>query len=326
MSQEQKSKPQAFPWSSSANWSQLKFRANLLKSIRHYFDEQGVLEVQTPLLSQGVATDPQIEAFKIELNPLVYLQTSPEFAMKRLLCAHGEDIYQICPAFRQQELGAHHNPEFTMLEWYRVNWTLEQLIEEVLKVLALGLGVQSVEYLTYQEAFLQHSAIDPLAISLQALNQYIQKEGLWTDKEALSYSQCLDLVFSHYVAPKLGRSGWCVLHEFPVSMAALAKLGQNQTGHTIARRFEVFFQGKELANGYDELQCPQTHLERFKADIEFRKAHHQWTPQLDERLLAALQEGLPQCVGVAMGLDRLLMLSQKLTNIAQTMAFDFSRA
>lgn len=311
-------------WQPSAALPALQARAELLGSLRAFFHQRAVLEVETPLLASAPVTDPNIDAYSLAGIEL-YLQTSPEYAMKRLLAAGSGPIYQICKAFRRGEQGSRHNPEFSMLEWYRPGLSLEALMDEVAELLILVLGDRPVRRVSYGQLFAEVLGLDiyrtPDA-DLCILAQ--QRHGI--DGALLDRDSALDLLFSHDIEPALGRTDFCFVDNFPASQAALAKLGRDDSGNIIARRFEVFINGLELANGYDELSDADEQAQRFNRDGERRRERGQAVPPQDVNLLAALQAGLPDCTGVALGLDRLLMLKLGASSLSEVLAFPIDRA
>ncbi|MBD2858063.1 EF-P lysine aminoacylase GenX [Spongiibacter sp. KMU-158] len=316
-------------WQPTASIDALKQRAALLNAIRGYFAERGVMEVETPLLASAPVTDPNIEAIATE-NPLggehpLWLQTSPEFAMKRLLVAGSGAIYQICKAFRRGESGARHNPEFTMLEWYRPELSLNELMDEVAGVIALALGdFPAVNKLSYRQVFKQYLNIDPhtaSAAELAGLARQHLDVGFDSDDPDL----WLQLLMSSVIEPALPAQNISMIYEFPATQAALAKIEDDDTGQPVARRFEAFYRGMELANGYDELQDASELIRRISRDHAQRQAAGQSRPPIDRYLLKAMQSGLPNCVGVAMGFDRLAMLACQAGRIDEVIAFPVSR-
>jgi lysyl-tRNA synthetase class 2 len=284
--------------------------------------------VETPLLGTTVAPDRQLEPFKTRYCLGTqswdrFLQTSPEFAMKRLLAAGAGPIYQICKAFRNGEQGKRHNPEFTLLEWYRPDWPLAKLIAEVNALLQTILTTPTAQYETYQGIFERYCGFDPHAITLTALIQEVKTQG-WGNPSELSLDKdgWLDYLFSFMIQPQLGWDAPLVVQDFPASQAALAQLKPYRSGYWVAQRFEVFIQGLELANGYYELQDNVEQTQRFEASLAERLAQGKMGFPLDQRLLAALAYGLPACSGVALGLDRLLMLALGASTIAEVISFD----
>jgi lysyl-tRNA synthetase class 2 len=325
-------------WRPSATLDALQLRATLLARLRGYFAGQGVLEVETPLLASAGATDPHIPSFTLadtEPSPgrhgeaRRYLNTSPEFAMKRLLAAGVGPIYQVCKAFRRGEQGRHHNPEFTLLEWYRPGFDDHRLMQDVaalLGVLAEGIReLGSVEYLSYQDCFQQQLGLNPHTATAQALRDCAQRRGLpevcgLADEDRDGW---LDLLMSHSIQPQLGRGHPCFVYDYPASQAALARVRPGDPA--VAERFELFIDGIELANGFHELQDADEQRARFEADLAQRRAEGLETVTIDERLLAALEAGLPACAGVALGLDRLQMVLTGETQLRDVLAFDYER-
>lgn len=305
-------------WQPSATVETLKARAELYSSVRAFFLAHDVLEVETPVLSVHATVDRHIESFSSSGR---WLQTSPEFAMKRLLCAGSGPIYQISKVFRQEESGRYHNPEFTLLEWYRLHFDHHQLMDEVESLLTtVGAFSGHCERLTYRQAFQQHAGLDPFSASLETLRAAANFHGD-AGAQADDCDFWRDLIMSDAVGPKLGLSVPVFLYDFPASQAALARVNG-----AVAERFELFWKGIELANGFHELTDAHEQRHRFEADQQWRKQQGRVVPPYDKNLIAALQSGLPACAGVALGLDRLLMLMVGLPNVAATMAFDTTRA
>jgi len=303
-------------------------RAAMLTTIRQFFQHRKVLEVDTPALSRGTITD-------IYLEPLVssaqqfdqghsslYLQTSPEFAMKRLLAAGSGCIYQICRAFRDDEMGRYHNPEFLMLEWYRINYDHRQLMAEMDELLVAVLATEKSEMVSYQQLFIDYLDVDPLSASNEQLQQLVIEKAngpLLNDRD-----QMLHCLFSILIEPELGRDRPLMVFDFPASQSALARLSESDP--RVADRFEVYYRGMELANGFHELKNADEQRQRFNADNQQRKLLNKEVKPLDERFLAALDSGLPDCAGVALGLDRLLMLKLGKQSITEVMPFTLERA
>jgi lysyl-tRNA synthetase class 2 len=321
-------------WRPTATTQALRQRAELLRRLRAYFAAAGVLEVDTPLLSQAGVTDPHIPSFstrpgRVEEAPR-YLNTSPEFAMKRLLAAGSGPIYQVCKAFRQGEQGRFHNPEFTLLEWYRPGFDHHRLMAEVAELVTLlaadyrALG--AVEKLTYAECFQQHLDLDPHRAQGPQLKACAQAQGLGpvTGLADDDRDGWLDLLMSHCIQPKLGRECLTFVYNYPVSQAALARLHPGPP--PVAERFELFVDGVELANGFHELRDPAEQRARFTADLRRREVEQMEPMVVDERLLCALAAGLPDCAGVALGLDRLQMVLTGASTLEQVLAFPFDRA
>ncbi len=319
-------------WQPTASSDNIRARAALLQLIRQFFAERQVLEVETPVLSQGTVTDIHLSAFSTQFEhaadgqvKTLYLQTSPEYAMKRLLCAQVGACYQICKAFRHEAEGRWHNPEFTMLEWYRPGFNHHQLMDEMDDLLQLTLCTQVAERKTYQQVFQDTLGIDPLTISQHQLKSVLSDLEIDVHGEqGLDKDTMLQLLFSFKIEPQIGQESPCFIYSFPASQAALAKL--NHDDPRVADRFEVYFKGLELANGFNELSDATEQRERFNHDVSQRQALNLPAVKQDERFLQALEHGLPQCAGVALGIDRLLMLKTHSGHINEVISFPVSRA
>jgi len=315
-------------WQPAAGIALLRARAALLGELRRFFAERNILEVETPLLCSSGVTDPAIEPMRVDaavsLPRARFLQTSPEYAMKRLLAAHGEPMFQIAKAFRDGEAGARHNPEFTLLEWYRPGFDHHQLMNEVADLVRHCLGERALCRFSYRQLFLELLALDPFTASIAELESVARSQldpgSLCGDRDVW-----LDLLLSHLIEPQLVGLGMCFVYDYPASQAALSRLAP--AGDVmVGQRFELYVDGMELANGYFELADPQEQRRRFAWDNERRRASGQSEQPLDEMLLAALQHGLPGCSGVALGVDRLLMLLTGNSDIREVLAFDWERA
>jgi len=323
-----KSQPPGLPkWRPSATLEALRARASVVRRIRAFFEAREVLEVETPVLSRGATVDPQIDSFSTCGDR--WLQTSPEFAMKRLLAAGSGPIWQLARVFRIDESGRHHNPEFSLLEWYRPGWDHHRLIDECdALLLALGATTRACERLSYREAFLRHAGVDPLRESLDALRARLPASLLELaapdGADIARRDFVLDLLMSHVVGPELGRDMPLVLYDFPASQAALARIRHDDP--PVAERFEIFWRGIELANGFHELTDAGEQRRRFEADQARRLAEGRIAPPYDTQLIAAMEHGLPDCAGVAIGIDRLLMLMLDLPTLGEVLAFDDPRA
>ena len=307
-------------WRPSASIDALRLRAGILRRIRAHFDTEGVLEVETPILGARTVTDPSIESLAARdgAGRARYLQTSPEFAMKRLLAAGSGSIYQITRAFRDGEQGRHHNLEFSILEWYRVGFDHHRLIEDVDALLDRILGPGPSRRMTFRDAFLRHLGLDPLTAPAADLHDACGSRGFASRAAAASRDACLDWLLAGAVQPALG-PGRVYLLDFPASQAALARVC---TGHPpVAERFELYVDGIEIANGYHELRDAGELHRRMRRDIGTRAGAGQPTPEVDERLLAAHEAGLPACAGVAVGLDRLVMLAGRHRSLGEVLAF-----
>ena len=317
-------------WRPTASPDALRLRAEILAKIRAFFAERGVLEVETPLLASAPVTDLHLQALTSKFRGPgadegleLFLQTSPEFAMKRLLASGSGPIYQICRAFRDGEAGRRHNPEFTILEWYRPDWDHHRLMDEMDELLAAILCSRSGERLTYAEAFERYAGLAIFGETDDALRLRVAELDV-SDLEGLSRNDLLDLVLTHVVEPKLGHCQPTFIHDYPASQASLARVRDGEP--PLAERFEVFAEGVELANGYHELTDPAVQRQRFETDLEARRNLDLPVVPIDERLLAALEHGLPECAGVALGVDRLLMLASGTRDIADIIAFPIDRA
>ncbi|MCE2570597.1 elongation factor P--(R)-beta-lysine ligase [Motilimonas eburnea] len=319
-------------WFPTASIQALRQRAEIIQNIRTYFQQLGVLEVDTPAMSQASITDINLFPFISQyvgpgaaVGQSLYLQTSPEFHMKRLLAAGSGPIYQICKAFRNEESGRFHNPEFTMLEWYRPGFDDIALMDEVSDLLQLILNCDVPSRLTYQQAFEQYLQVDPLHADLSELKQLADKHG-FTDIAASETCKdtLLQLLFCMVIEPQIGQDAPCFVYHFPASQAALARLHSGDP--RVAERFEVYYQGIELANGFNELTDAVEQRARFIADNAKRHATGKPQMPIDHLLLAGLEHGLPDCAGVALGIDRLVMLALGAEHIDQVMAFPVERA
>jgi lysyl-tRNA synthetase class 2 len=314
--------PHSPSWYPTASFTSLKQRNQILATIRAFFAARNVWEVDTPLLCHSTATDPHIGSLSVSVNhKTCYLQTSPEFAMKRLLAAGSGSIYQICKAFRAEEQGRLHNTEFTMLEWYRIGFDHHQLMDEMDALLQAALKTESAERITYRDVFKKYLDFDPLLADIAEFEKYARQQGFTNIQNP--HSDDIDfwrhLLMSHCIEPQLGKTRPVFIFDFPTSQAALAKIRHDNP--PVAERFEVYFQGIELANGYHELTDAIEQEKRFKADNQRRKAMQLPLIPADEHLLAALQKGFPECAGVALGIDRLVMLAIDAKIIGEVISF-----
>lgn len=300
-------------------------RASLLADIRQFFQERGVLEVETPILSQHTVTDVHIESFQTTYrhgkhSTSYYLQTSPEYAMKRLLAAGSGPIYQICKAFRQEEHGQYHNPEFSMLEWYQLSYSHHQLMDEVDQLLQYCLQTKSAKRITYQQLFIDAVDIDPFAISdLTALASQFQ----FPNNLDLTVDHLLQFIFADRIEATLGMDHPVFIYDFPSSQAALARINPNNP--SVAERVEVYLHGLEIGNGFHELNDPIEQKERFLKDQEQRQQLKLANITIDERLINSLSD-LPNCAGIAVGIDRLLMVKANTRSIRDVINFPWEIA
>lgn len=303
-------------WQPTASIITLKQRAKLIQEIREFFYQRAVLEVETPLLCHTSVTDPHLTSFTT--NHGTFLQTSPEYAMKRLLAAGSGDIFQLTKAFRAEEFGQHHNQEFTLLEWYRLGFDQLQLINEVDELLQQILHCHPAEKITYQQLFEQQLGINPHAASINELIAIAKQHQL--DQLNLSNKDdWLNLLLSHVIEPTIGQHQPIFIYDYPASQAALAKIRHDQP--PVAERFECYFQGIELANGFHELTDHQQQRQRFIANNQHRQQSNKPSVPIDEYFLDALAHGLPNCAGVALGVDRLVMLALNENHIANVLSF-----
>lgn len=319
-------------WRPTADTAALRARADLLATIRTYFAEQAVLEVETPVLSRAGVPDPNIESLTSELQvsgtdfERFYLHTSPEFPMKRLLCAGTGDIYQIARVFRAGEQGRRHNPEFTLLEWYRTGFDHHRLMDDVDALLQRVLDSHVADRQDYGDLFSSATGLCPHTADLTELQAVIDSLDCGIAGDSCeNRNLCLDLIFSHVVTPQLGMERPVFVTEYPVCQAALARIDETVTP-PVAERFELFIQGMEIANGFHELADTDVQRERFMEENRQREIAGLSSVPIDEHLLSALQNGLPDCAGVALGIDRLLMIKLQEDHINKVISFPASRA
>ena len=301
--------------STNTKLQNLRKRAEVIRKIRHFFEEKDILEVETPLLSSTTATDPHIHSIKAGNY---FLQTSPEFAMKRLLASAIGPIFQICKAFRDDEVGRLHNPEFTMLEWYRPGFDHHDLMDEMDSFLRTILNLPKATRVSYQKIFQEHLNIDPLTADMNELKNCAHKNNL-IDIDIDDKDTWLDLLFSHCIQPHLGNINPTFIFDYPASQAALAKIRDDSLA--VAERFEVFIQGLEIANGYHELTDHDEQEHRFLADNQKRKLMGLKELPVDYKLISALESGMPNCAGVAVGIDRLVMIACEANSLSDIMSF-----
>ncbi|WP_313457682.1 EF-P lysine aminoacylase EpmA [Stenotrophomonas sp.] len=310
----------------------LRQRAALNALIRTFFAERDVLEVETPILSEAGNTEPNIDSFHTRFtghvsagSALRWLRTSPEYPLKRLLAAGVGDCYELGRVFRNGEAGGRHNPEFTMLEWYRVGWNHHQLVEETVALVRAALGLvqreASLTVIDYRSLYIQQVGVDPFEATLEQLQAPLADVRI--DADGLTRDDWLDLLMTHCIQPHFRDDTLTVVHDWPASQAALARIRPGTP--PLAERFELYLGAVELANGYHELNDADEQRARFVRDHAVRSARGAVLPALDEHLLAALP-ALPDCAGVAVGVDRLLMAMNRTGRIADVLAFDFAHA
>ncbi|RYZ86067.1 MAG: EF-P lysine aminoacylase GenX [Moraxellaceae bacterium] len=298
----------------------LKKRAQLLQQLRAFFYGLNVLEVDVPVLAPYSVTDPNFDAISCRVGSAIgYLQTSPEFFMKRLLAMGSGDIFYLGKAFRQDEQGRRHRPEFTMLEWYRTGFTDQGLITETLSLLAALSPTTPAIRLSYDNVFRQHTGLNPHSASVSELKTFAVK-ALQVDFKEESANFWLDLIFSFIVEPNLP-DGIVVIEDYPASQAALARTQKNAQGLITAKRFEIFWDRLELANGYWELTDAAEQVRRFAQDNHIRQQQGKSVQAADPKLIAALEQGIGDCAGIALGVDRLLMRLEGCDDIALVMPF-----
>jgi len=320
-------------WAPTAAIDLLRARAAMLARIRAYFAAQGVLEVQTPVLSAAAVSDPQIECIEAApaRGPRLFLQTSPEYPMKRLLAAGLGDSYQVCPVFRDGESGRLHNPEFTMIEWYRLDFGAAEMQHDVDRVLRVACADIRIfppsRSVSYRAALRDACGIDCVVSSVAEMRAAATQRGLEPARaDGWGRDDWLDLLMGAVVGPTLGHDAPVFLEDYPPSQAALARLKRAEDGTQVAERFELYVGGLEIANGFRELGDAVEQRRRFEQDQDMRRARGLPVRPIDERLLAALQHGLPDSAGVALGFDRLVMAAHRLPTVEAAMAFSAPRA
>lgn len=320
----------AVDWQPSASIETLRERARLMANVRAFFAQRDVLEVETPVLGQGGSTDVHL----VSLHTLartdkgqrrLWLQTSPEFHMKRLLAAGSGPIFQLARSFRDGEVGGRHNIEFTMLEWYRPQFTLEKLIDETATLIMTLLPYfpGPLVHYRYRELFHTHLDVDPFTTSVEKLRSLAAKRAQMPAQSLADEDRdtCLDLLMGVVIEPQLGQHELSVVIDYPASQAALARRHQDADGEWVASRFEVYLNGIELANGYDELTDAAEQRVRFAEDNAERRRLGLSAVDVDERLLAALEHGMPEGAGVALGIDRLIQLALGKARLEDVLAF-----
>lgn len=316
------------PWRPTSSLENIQLRAKLFAQVREFFFKRDVIEVDTPLLAAHTVTEPNTASFAVPCEKETrYLQTSPEYAMKRLLVAGMTNIYQICKAFRLGEQGALHNSEFTLVEWYRADFDLQQIMQETVAfinhIAFAATGSKQVHYISYADASQRVIKHDLQKLNDAELKSLAHEYGL-VSNESLNANQMIDFIFSHAVIPTFNDEEITVVFHYPAAQASLAQLSQHDP--TVAERFEVFYGAYELANGFVELTDVKQQRERFCQDQKIRQAQNLPDIEIDERLLASLESGLPACAGVAVGFDRLMMLAAGVSQIAEVLSFDWNSA
>ena len=326
----------ATQWQPTGSIEALELRARLNAGVRAFFAQRGVLEVETPVLSRGGNTEPNIAPFSLEFSGRTdgaartrWLRTSPEYALKRLLAAGVGDCYELGRVFRDGEAGGRHNPEFTMLEWYRVGWDHRRLAGETAELVRMALALvgrdAALEQVAYRDLYHQRLGIDPFLATEDELRNALGDVAI--DPAGLTRDDWLDLLMTHRLQPAFDPAVMLAVHDWPATQCALARLRTDAAdGIPVAERFELYLGPVELANGYHELLDPAEQRMRFERDLSVRAGRGAVQPPLDEAFLAALGHGLPDCAGVALGVDRLLMAMLGTSRIADVLAFDFARS
>jgi lysyl-tRNA synthetase class 2 len=315
-------------WRPCATLGLLRDRAEVLAAIRHFFSERQVLEVDTPALSSAATPDASIESIAVTAGPQqgpLFLQTSPEFFMKRLLCAGSGSIYQMCHVFRNDEQGRNHNPEFTMLEWYRTGFEMFDLIDEVEALMSLLIPAidTPATRISYHDLFRQTTGLDPASASRADIRALAGELGIVIPANHPD-DGLVEMIFNIATASWMKQHPAVIVHHFPASQASLAVLSPEDPN--LALRFEYYVDGLELANGFQELADPHEQKLRFEVENARRRERGVQTMPIDGHFLAALAHGLPACSGVAVGVDRILMIRNRQPDIASVMTFPFSRA
>jgi elongation factor P--(R)-beta-lysine ligase len=307
-------------WQPSASLEVIKKRASLLQQIRGFMDTREIIEVDTPILSHFGVSDPYIQSLTTscaaESDAVLYLHTSPEFCMKRLLAAGSGSIYQIAHVFRNEESGKRHNTEFSMLEWYRIGFNYYELMDEVAELLN-DIGLEIPDKMTYADAFKQSIEIDPHTVAISELQSLCKQQG-WEDASDDRHA-LLDFLFSDAVIKNLNQTKPLFIYDYPECMSALATLKKGEP--IVSERFELFIAGMEIANGFNELIDADEQVKRFEKELSTRRNKGLAEPPIDKGFVEALKSGLPECSGVAVGIDRLLMVLSEKDDINEVSTF-----
>lgn len=315
-------------WQPSTTQKTRQLRAQMLYDIRAFFHQKKVLEVETPAISLAGNTDPFIESLQIQQStPTRYLHTSPEYSMKRLLADGSGDIYQICKVWRAGESGRNHNPEFSMLEWYRVGFHYHQLIQEVSKLLLslLPKVEQQTQIVTYQQLFLDSFNINPHQTSHKELAACVQKNISNLTTHNLDQQALLDALLTHCIEPEFNKNTLTFIIDYPSNQSALAQIRTNGST-SVAERFEVYLGTSELGNGYQEEINYEHNVEILDTENAQRKTNNQMLVTQDQRFLQAIKAGMPATSGVAIGLDRILMILANVNSIQEVINFPWDNA
>jgi len=314
-------------WRPSANIEMLRQRALLLRQLREFFYSRNYLEVETPLLSHAVNPDPNIDSFVVNgTDTGLFLHTSPEFPMKRLLAAGSGSIFQICKVFRKGEYGQRHNPEFTMVEWYRQGYTYRQLMDEIDELLQQICNFKTSKKLTYVQLFKTYTGLDIFHSSVVEMRLLLENKGcFFSDNIDNDIDTWRDLVMTHLIEPQIGFEQPMFVYDYPATQSALAIISPNDAN--LAQRFELYIKGKEIANGYQELLDADEQQRRFQAQLDIRQKRGESGLPLDQNLVEALAASeIAATSGVALGLDRLMMVLHDIETMPEVVSFDFVRA
>jgi lysyl-tRNA synthetase class 2 len=317
----------------SAPLEHLRFRACLLRRLREFFDQRGFFEVSTPVMASETVVDAHLDPFRVicpidprcpDQGPVAYLQTSPEIHMKRLLVAGAEAIYQIGPALRCAESGASHNTEFTIAEWYRCGDNLEGGMRVLAELAEQLLDRKPTDFLSYAELFQRYLQVDPHGVDTASLRKLVDSHGQWKRVDSASRDELLEFLMSQSIQPHLGGENPTIVYDYPASQAALARVRAGPPA--VAERFELFYRGAELANGYHELTDPDELQTRFHQANRLRTANGRQALPMPDRFIDAMRHGLPPCAGAALGFDRLVMAALGIDDIAMVIPFKADRA
>ena len=311
-------------WRPTATNDVLKFRADILSDIRKFFHNRGILEIEVPLLGKTGVTDPFIDCFELNVNGKTrYLQSSPEYFMKRLLASGSGPIYSLGKAFRAEEIGSKHQPEFTILEWYRLDFDDNQLMKEIadlMSILNVSSSYQTIRYADLFKKYIQMNPHEARLEDLQKIASTVSDSSFFEEDR----SGCLDLIFSVYIEPQLPK-GLVFIYDYPLCQSALAQQKKDHEGSYVAQRFELYLDNLELANGYVELRDLDEHVTRFAKDQFIREKLGKKIIPVDHNLLESVKSGLPVCAGVAVGIDRLIMKLLDLNDISEVISFGCTR-
>ncbi|MDG2348229.1 MAG: EF-P lysine aminoacylase EpmA [Gammaproteobacteria bacterium] len=308
------------------NLSQLQARADLYKKIRSFFDTRGVMEVETPLMTPYTVTDPHVHSIDLKLSDQTwFLQTSPEYMMKQLLALGCKDIYQICKAFRSDDFAQFHQPEFSMLEWYRIDYDYQTLMQEVVAMIRTVFDPLRVAYYAYEDLFNEVLGVNPLTATCEELREIAclhLEDHAFMDFAEFTLTDWQQYLFSQLVEPVLSDVPCAMVYNFPISHSSLAKPSDNDP--RVSERFEMYLNGVECANGFSELVSDEGCIARFKADMRRRERLGMPGVSVDQNFIEAMRVGLPKCAGVSIGLDRLLMVLTKTKHIAEVIPRKFN--